>query len=372
MSVQQLNLALKALLRARTSETLTPIEFRKKAGELNLLRVDLQSRLGGLDLSASTLVDLFILAGFYDADLRDYIGLGHMGLLPHKSTHKFDNLLKKAAGGQTFTAMAMTEKTGGSDLKSFKTRAGLTQSGYILSGEKTHIARLQSATHAIVFAQIKIEMTDRLTAFLVPLHTEGIKIYPNKPVGLGGQGWGSLVLDNVKIPISNRIGGIGEAFRLFRNHFSKWRLFMAGIAIGIALKACDYIQTRLSERNAFGGPIGRFTHLQQEFAKHTAKVQALRQLLYSCASHFDKPCSPVLQGAMAKAECVEGARDIVDFALSVWGAEGVIADHPLRKMHGHLEALRIADGTTDVLRGQVARFMLGEHLYRMSLAPSGE
>lgn len=142
---------------------------------------------------------------------------------------------------------------------------------------------------------------------------------------------------------------------------------MAAAAIGAAQMALDRCKERLQNRQAFDGPIGRFTHLQQEYARHAARLYMAWLLVQSTALRLDKQAYCYIDAAMAKAESVEVAIAAVQWAMSIHGAEGYCVSTGLEKILRDLLGLRIADGTPDVLRGQVARGLLGETLYSHSL-----
>ncbi|ONH50881.1 hypothetical protein BLL36_23500 [Pseudomonas cedrina subsp. cedrina] len=90
-------------------------------------------------------------------------------------------------------------------------------------------------------------------------------------------------------------------------------------------------------------------------------------LVQSTAQRLDRRAYCYVDAAMAKAESLEVAIAAVQWAMLVHGAEGYCADLGLEKILRDLMGLRIADGTPDVLRGQVARGLLGETLYSESL-----
>lgn len=343
---------------------------RGRAAEHGLLALDLPARLGGDGLRLPQLLGAFVAAGQHDANIRDYIGLGHARLLTLVETRRYDSFLKAVASGEKYAAVAITERTGGSDLKSLRVSAVPEAHGYRLSGQKSHVSRIEEASHAIVFAQVLREGIERLTCFLVDLDHPGVSRVRHQPVGLNSKSWGDLTFDDVFLPADARIGGEGQGFALFRKHFAQWRIFMAALAIGAGKGALALVRTRLRERTAFGSAIGRFTHLQQAYAQHATNLEAYALLVADAAANLDAGDYGTPYGAMTKAEVVEVALAAVDFGLRIFAAEGVEVDHPLRKLHGDLHALRIADGTTDVLRGQVARHFLGEDLYAASLGRS--
>ena len=142
---------------------------------------------------------------------------------------------------------------------------------------------------------------------------------------------------------------------------------MAAAAIGSAQEAIDQTVLWLQRRMAFGGHVGRFTHLQQELARHTARLHMGWLLVSETARRLDERLPASADAAMAKAEATEVALAAADWAMRVHGARGHTADFDLQHRVRDLMALRIADGTTDVLRGQVARSVTGDDLYDESL-----
>lgn len=127
----------------------------------------------------------------------------------------------------------------------------------------------------------------------------------------------------------------------------------------------------MKSRQAFGGPIGRFSHLQLGLARHVAELRMAWLLVTDAAARLDARDIAVSEAAMAKAEAIERALAAVEWAMNVFGAAGYDRDTGLEKRYRDLAGLRVADGTTDVLRGQVARSILGERLYEQGLGRDG-
>lgn len=341
------------------------LKWRSAVPELCQLDFSL-SHQGTHALGAAQMIDVFRFFGALSLDLRDVPGLGHGRLLSLVSGESFTPFLRSIASGSSFTAVCVTEASGGSDLHSIQTTAVRCQGGYRLSGRKQYVSRLRQADLYLVFANVA--MLERgLTVFLVPASADGIVINDFAAHGLRGCSWGALELNQVFVPKNQRVGGEGQGFSLFSTHFSYWRCSAAACAIGAAQTALDYSRKRLQARHAFGGPIGRFTHLQQEYARHAARVHMAWLLVHSTAQRLDRRAYCYVDAAMAKAESLEVAIAAVQWAMLIHGAEGYCADLGLEKVLRDLMGLRIADGTPDVLRGQVARGLLGETLYSESL-----
>ncbi len=343
--------------------------WRRHTRASGLAGADLPTRVGGGGSPVSVMVELFAHCGRLALDLRDVPGAGYSRLLLQARTRHFDEVLNAVTTGAAYVAVAITEEGAGSDMHGLAATAEPQPGGdYRLNGEKRYVARLAFATHAVVFAHVRRPQVDRtLTAFLVPMDSPGLKVVTLEHTGLRGTSFGGLVLDNVPVPRRARVGGEGEGFQLFVRHFTYWRTAMAAAAIGCGRGALDQAVTWLRERQAYGGPLGRFTHLQQELAEHVARLHMAWLLVQSSAARQDARQPAFADACMAKAEGIEAALAATDWAMRIHGARGQTTLLDLEKRQRDLQALRIAGGPPDVLRSQVARAVLGNTLYEAAL-----
>ncbi len=352
-----------------TPERYNPHAWRRHAQASGLLGADLPARVGGGDCPASAMVEIFAHCGRLALDLRDVPGAGYGRILLQARTRHFDDLLRQVAAGTAYVAVAITEDEAGSDMHGLTTTARpVAGGGYVLCGHKRFVARLAQSTHVVVFTHVTRPATDRtLTAFLVPLDSPGLRLVELDGTGLRGVSFGGLALDEVCVPHAGRVGGEGEGFQLFVRHFTYWRTAMAAAAIGCGRGALDQAVVWLRQRQAFGGPIGRFTHLQQALAQHVARLHMAWLLVQATAARIDAHQPAFADAAMAKAEALEAALAAADWAMTVHGARSHTTLLDLEQRVRDLQALRIAGGTTDVLRSQVARAVLGSELYELGL-----
>ncbi|AQV94978.1 acyl-CoA dehydrogenase [Cupriavidus necator] len=342
-----------------------PLAWRYSVPELAGL--DFSPETGRAACSAARMMEMFRLFGVLSLDLRDVPGLGHGRILNSiGSRTQFLTELRQIAHGKSFVAICITEEQGGSDLHALQTTADRHHNGYTINGTKSYVARLRQADFYIVFAGVH-GLEHGLSAFLVRSGTPGLSISDIHALGLQGISWGTLQLENVHVGLGDRIGGEGQGFSLFSDHFTYWRCAMAAAAIGCAQAALNRVKQRLHTRYAFSGLIGRFSHLQQEYAVHASRLHMAWLLVQDAARRIEGKLPGYMDSAMAKAEAVEAAIAAVQWAMLVHGAYGYSVEAGLEKRHRDLLGLRIADGTTDVLRGQVARGLLGDELYALSL-----
>lgn len=264
----------------------------------------------------------------------------------------------------------MTEPDVGSHTRAIQSYAEKKGNDYLVTGKKLFNARLSSATHVILFTQSSQQRTGRLTAFLIPIDHPGLQIKTLTAHGLYGNSFGGLEFNRMVIPKSMMIGEEGKGTQIFHNHFLYWRLMQSAAAIGTAKEALNQVVERLRTRQAFGGPIGRFTHLQQALGEHAAKLHAAHLLVAEASRLIDQnrhlEAVPIV--AMAKGEGVEWALAATDFAMKTFGASGYSPDFTdLGQRVRDLQGLRIADGTTDIMRSQVVRSLFGEDFWQLSI-----
>lgn len=218
------------------ADEFSPVAWRSSPELEGIAGQDLPARVGGQDLPATEMAELFRRCGRLDMELRDTAGAGHARLLSQVRTRRFDPLLRDVARGAAYCAVAITEPETGSDLHALKTRATPCENGYRLDGVKQHIARIKECTHLIVLAAVH-RPAARITAFVVPADSPGVKIEPMEPMGMATISWGRVRLEDVTVPAENRVGGEGEGISLFLRHFSYWRIMMAAAGSAVPRRA---------------------------------------------------------------------------------------------------------------------------------------
>lgn len=343
----------------------SPIVWRKTIPQLAAL--DLPVRFGGAPLSAMQMMVVFHAFGRMSLDLRDVPGLGHgrMLAIPLESSG-LSSFVHRIACAESFPAVCVTEEAEGTDLHGLQTTAMRVPGGYEITGAKSFVARLRQADIFIIFARHPGAKPE-LTAFLVEANAPRVLIRDIASLGLKGISWGAVTFDRVFVPTSRRIGREGEALALFSRHFAYWRCATAAAATGAAEVAMEMAKESLHKRTTFWAPFGRFRHLRQQYAFHAARLHMARLLINEAASRIDAGHDGYVDAAMAKAEAIEISIEAVQWSMLVHGAHGYSVEAGLEKALRDLLGLRIADGTTDVLRGQVARALLSEELYARSI-----
>ncbi len=370
-SVQTINSRLDKLATNLSERKLlkSPNIWREEGSDFGLPSLDLPSEYGGANWDASKMIHVFRQAGRHDLNLRDVVGAAHARILLSSKTPECRDILQQIADGKGYMAICITEPNAGSDFTSMETTAESTENGYVLNGQKRFNARLNQASHVIVFAKSPSKNEGRISCFVLPINAKGLKIETFEAHGLKGNSYGGLELNNVFVSKEYLIGDEDDGWDIFNNHFRYWRLMQTATAIGTAEKALDMMADRLRERQAFGGPIGRFTHLQQPMGQYATQLDMAFSLAKEAALLLDskdyKAADPLINGL--KAEGVEIALSAVDVAARAFGGEGYSSLTDIGDRLQDLQGLRIADGTTDVMRSSVVAKRFGKEFWEMAI-----
>lgn len=346
----------------------SPRDWRRETASSGLPGLDLPTDLGGGGWSAEKTLDVFRHAGRQDLNLRDVVGGAHSRILLKSTNSEVRDMVKEVVQGDAYFAITITEPEAGTDFTSIQTTATKIDGGYRLNGHKRFNARLEQATHVIVFAKSASGIPGRLSVFVLPIKTEGLTLESFGAHGLTGNSYGGLILKDVFVPSSHRIGEEDDGYKIFNEHFAYWRLMQTAAAIGTAEKALDMMAERLKTREVYGKPIGRFTHLQQPLGQHSTELKMAFALAKEAARLLDqgryKEAEKLVCGL--KAEGIEIAIDAVDAAARAFGGEGYSDRVDIGDRLRDLNGLRIADGTTDAMRSAVVMHTFGKEFWEMA------
>ncbi len=198
---------------------------------------------------------------------------------------------------------------------------------------------------------------------LVPLDTEGVKIKRMLPV-YGGYdepyGHGEVSFNNVRLPKSTVISGLGKGFEIAQGRLGPGRIHHCMRQIGVAERALKLMIERGMQRVAFGKPLINLGGNRDIIANARIDIEMVRLLVLKTAYLID---TVGVMGAMSEVSQIKVAAPnlacrILDQAIQMFGGKGLSNDTPLAAMYAYARILRLADGPDEVHRGLVAKFEL--------------
>lgn len=358
-----------ATLLRQQGDLTNPTAWRQHGAKFGLPGLDLPPEVGGGGWSTVDMLEVFRHAGKHNLNLRDVVGAAHGRPLAKSNSVYAKRVLNEIVAGKAYVAVAITEPDAGSDMRAMESRATKIGDGFALSGQKLWNARLRQATHVVLYTLASNGKPGARTAFLLPIDHPGLQIVDEYAHGLTGNSFGGLKFNEMFVGPEYLLGEDGDGGKIFNEHFTYWRLMQSAAAIGCGEAALQQMADRIKDRKAYGGPIGRFTRLQQPIGEYTTKLQMAMALAREAAVLLDQgnydAASPLVNGI--KAEGVEIALAASDAAMRAHGALGYSRQVDLGDRVRDLMGLRIADGTTDVMRMEVVRSFYGSDFWTIAI-----
>lgn len=263
--------------------------------------------------------------------------------------------LPALARGEAIGAFAVSEKEAGSDLAAVALAAERTgDGGYVLNGRKAWIANGTIADVVVVIARTGEGPGPLgLTAFLVPADTPGVAA--ERIDAVAPRSFAHLSFTNVRLPAEAVLGRPGKGFVVAVDLLERFRMTVGAAALGFARRAADTALAHARNRSAYGGTLFDLQLVKASLADMEVKLNAAALLVTRAAWECDRGNRGYARhSSIAKVHATEAAQEIVDAAVQMLGASGVVRDGVTERLYRQIRSLRIYEGSTDVLRLAIA------------------
>jgi len=285
-----------------------------------------------------------------------------------------DICLRKAAKGESFIGIGVTEPGGGSDVSGFKTTLRKVDKGWILNGEKCYISGtaecLEMGGGYFVSGYNDRSKGHRgMTAVYMPLNAPGVEITKRfDNTGRMAISTGGFKMTDVQIPEEYQLGETGRGFYYTMEGFDAARVLVSASCVGAAERAIELGMEYIKERQAFGQPIAKYQGIQFDLADMVAHNEAIKSLVYKTAWMLDHKYKTSKFSAlevskylsMCKYLAPHHALDTFRRVLLWMGAYGYTKECPLEMgLRGLLSYCIGAEGTSNVQKIVIARETLG-------------
>jgi alkylation response protein AidB-like acyl-CoA dehydrogenase len=179
-------------------------------------------------------------------------------------------------------------------------------------------------------------------------------------LGMRASDTSSLTMDNVKVPVENRIGEEGQGFVQALQVLDGGRIAIAALSVGLAQGAFEAAMKYSQERKQFGRSIGENQGIQFKLAQMAMKIDASRLLTYRAANLRDLGLAYGKEASEAKLFASEACVNVSEEAVQIHGGYGYIKEFPVEKYWRDSKLLTIGEGTSEVQRMVIARATLKE------------
>jgi acyl-CoA dehydrogenase len=300
------------------------------------------------------------------ASLADFAfamqGLGSGPITLFGTEEQRRRYLPAVADGRKIAAFALSELEAGSDVAALATTAEPDGTGFVLNGAKAWISNGGIADFYVLFARTgEAPGAKGLSAFIVDAETAGLEIAERTRL-IAPHPLATLRFDACRVPRAQLLGEPGQGFKIAMATLDVFRPTVGAAALGFARRALDEALARASSRQLFGGPLAELQMVQAKLADMALSVDAAALLVYRAAWAKDTGAARITrEAAMAKLYPTEAAQRVIDDALQIHGALGVVAGHPVERLYREIRALRIYEGASEVQQVIIARQTLAAH-----------
>lgn len=341
------------------------VEALTKAGWLSAL---IPEEYGGTNLSlveASVIMEEINRAGGNSGACHGQMYV--MGcVVRHGSEAQKQALLPKVASGELrIQSMAVTEPTTGSDTTQLKTFAQRLGDRYVVNGQKVWTSRLQHSDYMLLLArttplaEVK-KRSDGLSVFLVDLREAVGKSITVRPIrNMVNHETNEIFIDNLEIPIENRIGEEGKGLKYILDGLNAERILIAAECVGDGYWFVDKARDYANQRMVFGRPIAKNQGIQFPIAKAYVNVQAASLMRYEAARLFDAQKSCGAQANMAKLLAADASWEAANVCLQTHGGFGFAAEYDIERKFRETRLYQVAPISTNLILSYIGEHVLG-------------
>jgi len=289
-------------------------------------------------------------------------GLGSAPITLAGSDELKERYLPSTREGRFIAAFALSEPEAGSDVGAIATTAKRDGDDFVLDGTKTWISNGGLASYYVVFARSETAPgTKGLSAFVVDADAPGFRVAQEIEV-VAPHPLARLSFEGCRVPRSRLVGEPGQGFEIAMATLDIFRASVGAAALGFARRALDEALAHVESREQFGKKLGDFQMVQAKLADMATSVDTSALLVYRAAWMKDRGAERVTkEAAMAKMYATEAAQQVVDDAVQLFGAQGVVKGSVPERLYREVRALRIYEGTTEIQKLILARELRRRH-----------
>jgi glutaryl-CoA dehydrogenase (non-decarboxylating) len=343
--------------------------FLKQMADLQLLGVCLPEEWGGAGMDYVSLGLACEELEYVDTHLRVvmsvHVGLNSLTLLAWGSEEQKRKYLAPQARGEKIASYGLTEPNAGSDAVGIQTTAVRRGDRYVLNGEKTWISLADVADHFLVIAwtdQEKKKARDHsgMSAFIVERAFKGLRSYSLKEKwGILAGNTGGFSLEDVEVPVENRVGEEGEGFKIAMFALENGRYTVAAGATGLIRACLDASVAYARTRKTFGVPIGEHQLVKEMIAQMVSDYDAARLLWLRAGWLKNEGRRNTRETSLAKWFATVASERAASDAVQINGANGYSDEYPVGRFFRNAKAAVIYEGSREVHKIMQADYALG-------------
>jgi alkylation response protein AidB-like acyl-CoA dehydrogenase len=351
--------------RERDRGEIFPWDVLKKMAPIGLLGAPVPEQYGGIgaDMISHAIITEEI--GRADSSVRTtlsvQISLVELTILRWGTEAQKRAWLPRLCSGEIIGCFGLTEPAVGSDATKLQSTAKRDGGDWIINGRKMWISNGSVSKLALVFANADPAQGHKgITAFLLdrdksPYGSAGL----HHKLGLRSSDSSELILENVRVPDSMRLGEVGQGFKIAMSALDSGRYSVAAGAVGQAQAAIDASVAYALQRKTFGKPIASHQLVQEMIADMVVETEAARLLVWRAGHLKNKGVPSTRETSIAKLYAGEIAQRATDNAIQIHGGYGFSDEFPVERLWRDARVNRLYEGTTQIQKLIIGRFTTG-------------
>jgi len=285
------------------------------------------------------------------------IGIGMLGptIMAHGTPEQKAKHLEKMARGDEIWCQLFSEPAAGSDLAGLRTTAMKKGDEWVLNGQKIWTTGAHFSKWGMIVTRTDPTVAKHagLTYFIVDMKSPGVEIRPIKQIN-GGKGFNEVFFSDVKVPDSNRVGRVGDGWRVALTTLMNERASIGGGGGGF--RAEDLIRVA-RDAELHGRPAIEDGAVRQQIADFYVRAQGLKYTGFRTLTSLSKGTTPGPESSIGKLVGAPMNQEIASFAIELLGLAGSQLGDAAEAYLGS-PGLRIAGGTDEIMRNILAERVL--------------
>src|SRR6202047_3652691 len=346
-----------------------PTEFYDAIAKGGWLGMTIPEEYGGhgLGITEATLLLEEVARSGGAMNAASAIHLSIFGMQPvvvHGSDELKARTLPSVATGEVHICFGVTEPGAGLDTSRITTFAKRQGDRYVVNGRKVWISKAMESDKILLLTRTKsydevTKKTDGMTLFLTDLDRSRIDIRPIRKMGRNAVSSNELFIDNLEIPVEDRIGEEGKGFQYILDGLNPERMRIAAEALGIGRVALEKAVKYANERHVFDRPIGMNQGIQFPLADSLARLDAAELILRKATWLYDngKPCGR--EANTAKYLCADAGFGAAGRALQTHGGMGYSEEYHVARYFREARLTRIAPISQEMVLNYLGQHVLG-------------
>ncbi len=347
-----------------------PIEFYRAIADGGWLGMTIPVEYGGhgLGITEATLLAEEVAKSGGGMNAASSIHLSIFGMQPvvvHGSEELKARTLPRVAAGDLHVCFGVTEPGAGLDTSRITTFAKRQGDHYVVNGRKVWISKAMESEKILLLTRTRHydevdKKTDGMTLFLTDLDRSRVEVRPIRKMGRNAVSSNELFIDNLEVPVVDRIGEEGRGFHYILDGLNPERMLIAAEALGIGRVALDKAVKYANEREVFGRPIGMNQGIQFPLADSLTRLDAAELILRKATWLYDngKPCGR--EANTAKYLCADAGFTAADRALQTHGGMGYSEEYNVARYFREARLMKIAPISQEMILN-----FLGSHTLKL-------